>query len=179
MTRSRRLLLLGLIFVGTQLTGCYCYRPYLFPRLQLCGQGECGTAPLFPRLAGAFPVASGIIHGGPVAGPVYTAPAGGGYGGYGYDPGCVGCNSGGGIPIADAGHVYHGTPIATSPGVVGPPSTPLGFPGGSIPMTMPGGASAGGVPFDSALNPPTVNPPMASKKVDVPADGKKIVTAGK
>jgi hypothetical protein len=45
-------------------------------------------------------------------------------------------------------------------------------------MNMPG-ASTGGIPFDSALNPPTVNPPTASKKVDLPADGKKILTAGK
>lgn len=174
MTRSHRLLLLGLILVGTQLTGCYCYRPY-FPRLQLCGQGECGTAPVFPRLAGAFPVASGVIHGGPVAGPVYNAPVGG----YGYDPGCVGCNAAGGIPIADAGHMYRGAPIATTPGFGGQPSTPLGFPAGSIPMNMPGGTSSvGGIPFDSALNPPTVNPP-ASKKLDLPADGRKIVAAGK
>lgn len=174
MIRFHRLLLLGLIFVGIQLTGCYCYRPY-FPRLHLCGQGECGTTPVFPRLAGAFPVASGIIHGRPVVGPVYAAPAGGGY-----DPGCVGCGAGGGIPIADAGQVYHGAPIATTPGLGGQPSTPLGFPGGSIPMTMPGGASAaGGIPFDSALNSPTVTPPVAAKKMDVPADSKKIVTAGK
>jgi hypothetical protein len=141
MTRSHRLLLLGLIFVGTQLTGCYCYRPYLFPRLQLCGQGTCGTAPVFPRLAGAFPVASGIVHGGPVAasvggpigGPVYDAPAGGVYGGYGYDPtGCVGCGTaGGGIPIADGSQVYRGATIATTPGLVGSRPPPSGSPAAS------------------------------------------------
>jgi hypothetical protein len=170
MTPSRRLLLLGLILVGTQLTGCYCCRP-LFPRLPLCGQGACCTGSVFPRLAGAYPVAAGGVPVGPVA--VSTG---------GYDPGCVGCGSGGGIPIADAGQVYHGAPIATTPAPAGSPptSTPLGFPGGSVPMNMPGGGvSYGGIPFDSALNTPTVTPPTAAKKLDVPADGRKIVTAGK
>lgn len=162
MTPSRRLLLLGLIFVGTQLTGCYCCRPYLFPRLQLCGQGPCGAAPVYPVAAGGVAV-----------GPVVASTGG-------YNPGCVGCGSAGGIPIADAGQVYHGAPIATTPAPAGAPSTPLGFPGGSVPMNMPGGGvSYGGIPFDSALNPPTVTPPTAAKKLDVPADGRKIVTAGK
>lgn len=165
MTPSRRLLLLGLILVGTQLTGCYCCRPF-FPRLQLCGSGPCGAA-VFPRVSGPYPVAAGGVPVGPVA----TG---------GYDAGCVGCGPAGGIPIADAGQVYHGPPIATTPAPAGSPSTPLGFPGGSIPMNMPGGGvSYGGIPFDSALNPPTVTPPTAAKKADVPADGKKIVTAGK
>ena len=181
MTHTRRLLFLGLVLVGSQLsTGCYLgytNRPVLFPNVAITpvrpygtgcgpagcyrefGPGECGGA-LFPgRLAGV---------GGPaVAGPVYDAPVG-------YNPaGCTDC--GGGIPLA-AG--YGGAPIAVSPNVpqpgvpVYPPGEVPVYPHGSVPMQMPGGTSYG-VPYDSGIV-PTLKPPAGSVPLQMPTEVKKV-----
>jgi hypothetical protein len=90
MNVSRRLAFIGLLLIVSQLaTGCYCQRPYLFPRLQTCSGVGCG--PLFPRLAN-------IGYGGPViGGPVHDAP---------YSAG-VGCS------VASAGTAFDGS-AATS-----------------------------------------------------------------
>jgi hypothetical protein len=192
---SRRLLLLGLIALGSQLaTGCYCSRPILFPRLPLCANGAC-NGPVFPRLAAAVtpPIAGPVV-----SGPVYDAPIshGFGYGGPVYggagigDPGCTACGHGGaGIPLATvpfSGGPIAGTTYAPQP-YGGQPYNfqPYGQPGAAgpnpnfaVPMNMPS-ASTGGIPFDSSLA-PTVKPPVVNaQKLDTAPDGKKILTAGK
>ena len=196
MFATRRLLLLGLIVLGSQIaTGCCYYRPIL-PSLRYCGPG----APLLNRPLLA-PAVSGPAYSGPVTGPVcdigYSgAPTSGSmptYGGYSGVPisgpaygsgGCTSCGGGGfgGIPIASA---PSGIPIAaTQPGSGYPtyptyPMTgaaPAGYvnPNASVPLHMPS-AMPGGVPFDSSLA-PTVKPPVGTSPV---IDSKKLATAGK
>ena len=182
MFATRRLLLLGLIVIGSQIaTGCCYYRPIL-PNLRYCGPG----APLLNRPLLA-PAVSGPVYSGPVvSGPVYDS----GYSGvpvsgpvYGGGT-CSTCSNGGygGIPIASA---PSGVPIAaTQPGYGYPtypayPTTgtaPAGYvnPNASIPLPMPS-AMPGGVPFDSSLA-PTVKPPVGTNPV---IDSKKLATAGK
>ena len=184
MNVSRRLVLFGFILVGSQLaSGCYCYRPLVFPRLQSCATGGCG--PVFPRLAGAI---APPVYGGPaVSGPVYDAPIG--YGGVSYggpissgmtmgEPGCASCSQG--IPLASA--PFSGGPIAGTSYMVPPnmvaPGGSAPVPNGAVPMVMPG-ASTGGVPFDSSLVTPTVKPPIVNtKKLDT-RENKGVLTAGK
>lgn len=185
MNVSRRIVLFGLILVGSQLaSGCYCYRPLVFPRLQSCATGGCG--PVFPRLAGAI---APPVYGGPsVGGPVYDAPISHGgpvYGGgpvFGGGPvgemGCTNCSQG--IPLASA--PFSGGPIAGTSYIVPPnmvaPGGSASMPNGAIPMVMPG-ASTSGVPFDSSLVTPTVKPPIVNtKKLDTP-ENKGVLTAGK
>lgn len=181
MTVSRRLLLVGLIATGSQLAGgCYCNRPYLFPRLHLCGQGACG-GPVFPRLAAAVappiagPVVTGPVYDAPLSvapAPVYGGPIPGG------DPNCVTCGVGGtGIPLGSV--PFTGVPIAGTS--FAPPivhtAPPVGAtPPPTAPATMPS-ASTNGIPFDSSLA-PTVKPPaMNVRNLDNPPDSKKLMTA--
>jgi hypothetical protein len=207
MIQLRRLIFLGLVLLGSQLSaGCYLgytNRAVLFPNLALSpayarpgtaggygcgpscyrefgpGSGACGGS----LLGGPF--AGGPIAGGPVVtGPVYDAPVtvlppAGVPVGFGYGPavGTPGCTSCG----TGGSYPVGGAPIPIASGPGGPPiatSPPSGYmPPGFVPT---GGPIHVG-PFDSGIV-PTVKPPVGSVPLQMPnevKESKKIVATGK
>ena len=190
MTQFPRLLFLGLVLLGSQLSaGCYLgytNRPILFPNVAITPtrpllSGGCGGS-LFPgRFAGGYagPGVSGPVCDSPItmSSPISYAPSFGapfgydtsGYGGNfgGGTPGCTNCGSGGnGIPIGSS-HGGYGVPMGSGYGGYGVPMGP-GY--GGTPF---GGNGGYGVPIQGGPG----GPPIAVSPHGPPT-GYPLVPAG-
>lgn len=207
MTHLRRLIFLGLVLLGSQLSaGCYLgytNRAVLFPNVALTpayarpgAAGGAGCGPSCYREFGpgsgacggslfAGPLAGGSLAGGPVVtGPVYDAPVtmmppAGFPVGYAPPAGYAqpGCTSCG----TGGSYPLGGMPIPIASGPGGPPiatSPPSGY---MQPGFVPTGWPTHVGPFDSGIV-PTVKPPVGSVPLQMPSEvkeSKKIVATGK